>query len=1122
MGKDVDAGSVVGRLELNIKGWEKAVEKVKQDQQSLSGMVLRHSQAFKDFGKTLTVTGTAMVASISAIALKTADAGEEVLNLSKKYGVSTEILSGYKLGLEKSGASLDAFGVGMKGLANTMQAANSGNKTAAGLFDTLGIKVNKTDGSLRNMSDVMLDVADYFAGMKDGASKAALAQDLLGKSGADLIPWLNMGRKGIEENAEASRKLGLVWSQEAAVAAAEFNDNLAELKGGLQGLGIQIGTALMPPVQGAVNSLKGLVAMLKGAADAHPFLIQAVGSLGIAFGTMGMTVGPLVLALPKLVQGFQYLKAMLATTALGVNAFMGVFTASLAAVILYISKLGELAAAEDRLQASTKSLYETENNLVDKLSAAASAADWQFGRMSKLIQAYDFNYAALVRDIKEGKLGVDIQKAFAEVCEKHAAAVDKLQAATGGLTTVQQALNEKLGLTLRVDLEKKYRDMLTALTAYKGKLTEPAEKKLMDDLIALRAELDGTKPSIDTLDETLQRFFDGIAQGMSDADLQSIGDDFSNMAQQMQRDFDESLKGLVDDLQQFGPSAELFDLKLKTIGDALGYSAETVRLFLYELQRIPLAMAGVQLPDLWGMFVAKGEQAVEKTRSVMQEVSTVLSDAMRNIGRSIVDAFGISEALAYKPIDWEKTGVAAYFKRALEETQRDYDGRTEALRQFYEQAARAEDRAFSAAELKIKRREEDEDIRYERAYERDREAIEHSKMTEEQKSAALRKLELKYEDDKLKRERAREDARLARELAHAAKLAKIKEDEKRRELEMEKAFQLELDRIRKDEQIAKDFQAKQDEERQRGLWATIKGIIGTAAEEMLTVLATKLITPACDAIAGLVGKLIGKGKDSVGDAMDGVGGKVKGLGATIGEFISGIGVGIGGFISGLATGIGAAIVSLATAVATAATVLAAAAPAIIMVGAITLGLVAGIKLLDKIFASGKGAGAGDGMGRVVERQDIQISLITRIFEDLNLNLKPTLWAISSKSDTLIKHFDTAIDHLKKIGDGIGDLVKKIQPAASGWEGKVSHPTLFLAHPDEHVSITPPYIGGGLQMVPGGPSRASRGGIVINANFDIKAFDRAGVESFLRNEAKDILQRMLEEHELRPVADGIIG
>jgi TP901 family phage tail tape measure protein len=116
-------------------------------------------------------------------------------------------------------------------------------------------------------------------------------------------------------------------------------------------------------------------------------------------------------------------------------------------------------------------------------------------------------------------------------------------------------------------------------------------------------------------------------------------------------------------------------------------------------------------------------------------------------------------------------------------------------------------------------------------------------------------------------------------------------------------------------------------------------------------------------------------------------------------------------------------------------------------------------------------GAGDGMGRVVERQDQQTSLLTRIFEDINGNLKPTLWSISSKSDTQIKRLDTANAWLKSMDAAL----KGMKGAASGAvstqtemmvvHGTRSDPEYIMRASQLNAGIMPKATSGGGRQAP---------------------------------------------------------
>lgn len=59
-----DVGAIVGKLELRKDQWNQSIKQVKADQKSLSGLVLRNSQQFKQMGRTMTVAGTAVVGAV--------------------------------------------------------------------------------------------------------------------------------------------------------------------------------------------------------------------------------------------------------------------------------------------------------------------------------------------------------------------------------------------------------------------------------------------------------------------------------------------------------------------------------------------------------------------------------------------------------------------------------------------------------------------------------------------------------------------------------------------------------------------------------------------------------------------------------------------------------------------------------------------------------------------------------------------------------------------------------------------------------------------------------------------------------------------------------------------------
>lgn len=166
-------------------------------------------------------------------------------DLAEKTGISAEKLGELRFAGEATGTPLDALTSGISRLSKQMAEAAGGNKEAIATFKTLGVEVKNADGTLRDSDEVLGDLADKFASYEDGAAKAALAQRIFGKSGAEMIPLLNQGRQGIADLKTEAEQLGVVIDGRTAKAAATFNDNLTKIKLSAEGSAVTIAGPLI-------------------------------------------------------------------------------------------------------------------------------------------------------------------------------------------------------------------------------------------------------------------------------------------------------------------------------------------------------------------------------------------------------------------------------------------------------------------------------------------------------------------------------------------------------------------------------------------------------------------------------------------------------------------------------------------------------------------------------------------------------------------------------------------------------------------------------------------------------------------------------------------------------------
>jgi hypothetical protein len=216
----------------------------------------------KDFGLRLAGMGLAAggaVAGLYALTRVYTDAGDEAVKAAQKAGISTSAWQEMAYAASLSDVSNEQLIGGYQKLNKAMVAGANGGKAQVETFKKLGITLKNSKGELRATDSVMLEVADAFAKMPEGAQKTALAMELFGKSGAALLPLLNGGKDGLMEQRREAEKLGLVMGGDAAKASEEFNDNVTRLESRFKGLGMIIGGSLLPAFSDFVEMMSNLI-----------------------------------------------------------------------------------------------------------------------------------------------------------------------------------------------------------------------------------------------------------------------------------------------------------------------------------------------------------------------------------------------------------------------------------------------------------------------------------------------------------------------------------------------------------------------------------------------------------------------------------------------------------------------------------------------------------------------------------------------------------------------------------------------------------------------------------------------------------------------------------------------
>jgi hypothetical protein len=212
-------------------------------------------KAFKAMATGVITAVTAVSAAVAAMVDGSLTNMARLADMSQSTGVTTEALSALEYAAKQSGLGAESLDKALEKMAKSMLKAADSSTKGTNAYKSLGISVTDAQGKLRPTVDVIEDLAAKFEKMKDGPMKTALAMQIFGKAGAEMVPFLNRGRGGITELIAEAKKLGLVIDQDSADAAKHFEESMNKLKASATGAANKLTTDLLPAMQQIMDNV---------------------------------------------------------------------------------------------------------------------------------------------------------------------------------------------------------------------------------------------------------------------------------------------------------------------------------------------------------------------------------------------------------------------------------------------------------------------------------------------------------------------------------------------------------------------------------------------------------------------------------------------------------------------------------------------------------------------------------------------------------------------------------------------------------------------------------------------------------------------------------------------------
>ncbi len=218
---------------------------------SLSKVGSTSANFFNDLFGGASRAGLAIAAaggSLFALTNSFAQSGNEIENVSKRLGMSTDAFQELSFAFKMADISQEEFVAGMTKLQRGMVETRMGTGEAMPVFQAFGISMKTSSGRVKKAEEILGEFSDAMAKTKDESLRTKAVMAVFGRGGAPLLNLFSKGSKGIQEFREQAKKIGAVMDKEQIANASKFDDGLKSIGATLLGVRNIIGAALAPAI----------------------------------------------------------------------------------------------------------------------------------------------------------------------------------------------------------------------------------------------------------------------------------------------------------------------------------------------------------------------------------------------------------------------------------------------------------------------------------------------------------------------------------------------------------------------------------------------------------------------------------------------------------------------------------------------------------------------------------------------------------------------------------------------------------------------------------------------------------------------------------------------------------
>ena len=345
--QNVDKNSEAYRaVQREIIATESKLKSFEGELKSIGNINLRAaSEQFKEWGsqlesagqkmRGLSAAGAAVVAALGAIAYKSGTAADDLNTLSKVYSINTTDLQKYKVAADLVDVSVEDIAKSHVKLEKSMYSAQTGSKSQTAAFEKLGVSITNADGSLRDSDAVWQDTITALGQMTNETERDTIAQQLMGKSAAQLNPLIEDQGETYKNLTDTLAKYDLDFvDQETLDGANQFNDALDTMKAigsvAISTIGSQLAAYLAPALEKVVDWVGRLAQWLT---TLSPEVLTVIGIIAAVVAA----IAPVLIVLGKLATGISAILNLANMLGVGIGSLAGPVGIAIAVIAALIA-----------------------------------------------------------------------------------------------------------------------------------------------------------------------------------------------------------------------------------------------------------------------------------------------------------------------------------------------------------------------------------------------------------------------------------------------------------------------------------------------------------------------------------------------------------------------------------------------------------------------------------------------------------------------------------------------------------------------------------------------------------------------------------------------------------------